>query len=72
LSDDARQELEDIFHSLTADTKLAQELGEDCLKRLPSDLREQLSVDRSDWLAEIVAEARSRLMERLQSKGVAG
>ena len=72
LSDDARQELEDIFHSLTADTKLAQELGEDCLKRLPSDLREQLSVDRSDWLAEIVAEARSRLMERLQSKGGAG
>jgi hypothetical protein len=72
LSDDARQELEDLFDSLSTDTKLAQELGEDCLKRLPADLREHLSVDQSDWLAEIVAEARSRLMERLQSKEVAG
>jgi hypothetical protein len=72
LSDDARQELEDLFDSLSTDTTLAQELGEDCLKRLPSDLREQLSVDRNDWLAEIVAEARSRLMERLQNKEVAG
>ncbi|XZE36610.1 metallophosphoesterase family protein [Pirellulaceae bacterium SH501] len=71
LSDDARQELEVLFDSLLTDSKLIQELGEDCLKRLPADLREQLSIDRSDGLAEIVAEARSRLMERLQSKEVA-
>lgn len=70
LSDDARQELEELFDSLSTDTTFAQQLGEDCLKRLPADLRQQLSVDRSDWVSEIVSEARSRLMARLQSKEV--
>lgn len=70
LSDDARQELEELFDALATRNGLAKELGEDCLKRLPAELREALPIDESHWVAEVVAEARSRLMERLHGNEV--
>jgi DNA repair exonuclease SbcCD nuclease subunit len=68
LSDDARQELEELFETLAIQGALAKELGEDCLKRLPAELRDSLPIEQSQWVADVVSEARSRLMERLQGK----